>query len=390
MPRSPKSVTPIRYSDAEFARLEAFISCTADAVIGFDTAGLINFWNKSAERIFGYAAEEAIGQSYTMIATQEVHAFQHRIFSETIKGDTHKWYDTQRRRKDGTVIDCAITTSPLTIDGKIEGLVAIVRDITEKVKAAEELKESHARLDAIARQLAEANRQLEATAEDKRQFVNMVLHDLRHPLTTIQIVLYLLRKAEEAEREEHVAAIEGRVSALVNLLNELTDYHRIEAGHDEIHLEPVHVQALLLECVENFKPALIGGQVQIEVAVQSDLGIVQTDGSKLNHIAMNLLSNALKFTPKGKISVSAAAVGDAHWALSVADTGMGMVDADRDRVFEAFYQEEKEKGRKRGFGLGLSIAKRLCESLGGEIEIRTEFGTGTSFRLLFPRTISVL
>lgn len=386
MNRNPKLAS--HHTEAEFARLEAFLACTADAVIGFDTVGRINFWNESAERIFGFSAQEAIGQSYTLIATAEVHAFQHRIFAETIKGDTHQWYDTQRRRKNGTVIDCAITTSPLIIDGKIEGLVAMVRDITEKVRAAAALQESNERLDFQARQLAELNEQLRATAEDKRQFVNMILHDLRHPLTTVQIVLHMLKGANESERQEHLSVVEGRISALANLLNELSDYHRIEAGHDERHQEPVAVRELILECVENFRPALIGEHVQIEIHVSDQLGVVQTDGSKLNHIVLNLLSNALKFTPKGTITISADIVDDVTWRLSVADTGVGMADKEREKVFEAFYQEPQERGRKRGFGLGLSIAKQLCESLNGKLVLESQIGTGTTFTVIFPMTIS--
>lgn len=368
----------------DYERLEAFIACTGDAVLAFDTEGLLTFWNKSAERIFGYSAEEAIGKSYTLIAEKSVHAFQHRIFRETIKGDSHQWYDTKRRRKDGAVIDCAITTSPLMIDGKIVGLVAVVRDITEKVLAAERLKESLDRLDVQAKELAALNAQLEATAEDKRNFVNMVLHDLRHPLTTIQIVLYMLRKADENDREEHISVIEGRVAALVGQLNELAEYHKIEAGRAELHLEDVDLHALIRQCVANHQPALIGDHVAMATQLDPNLRQVLTDRTKLTHIVLNLLSNALKFTPKGTVSISAFAVDGDRWCLVVEDTGIGMKPRDRDRAFEDFFQEQSEISKKRGLGLGLSIAKRLCQSLSGDMELQSQFGSGTRFKLTFP------
>lgn len=428
----------------EAARLAAFVACTADAIIAFGPEGTITHWNPGAERIFGYTFEEAVGQSYTLLGTAEVYEFQHHVFSETIRGDTHQWYDTRRRHKNGDMIDVSITTSPLIIHGRIVGLIAIVRDITEKVRAAKELHQRNILLDALAQeqqalaqQMADLNAQLRAQAEEKRQFVNMVIHDLRHPLTTMRTVLYLLRhdtgesieeaidseredserevneriRAErvaatearvEAQRLEYLEVIEGRVDALARLLNELTEYHRIEAGHLRLLLAPVDIGALVHEAVQNFSPALVGGQVEIDYEVGPGLEAIITDGGKLNHILLNLLSNALKFTPRGTISVRATREEAQHWILAVSDTGIGMSAELQSRVYEEFYQGEVAVGvsdpstnrsgslsearsaAKEGFGLGLTIAQQLCTVLQGTLELTSVLGQGTRFQLRFP------
>lgn len=359
--------------EAELARLAAFVSCTGDAIIGFDRVGNITHWNLGAQEMFGYTPEEALGQSYTLIGTTDVHAFQHRVFSETIQGDTHRWYDTRRRCKDGRVLDVSVTTSPLYIGGEIVGLVGIVREITEKVHATQ--------------QLAELNHKLQATAEEKRQFVNMVLHDLRHPLTTIKTLLYLLRHDSGTPREESLAVIEGRVSALHSLLEELTEYHRIEAGRGYITVERVSLAELLQECVANFQPALVGADVQIQCLVAPPLHSVFTDRNKLLHILLNLLSNALKFTPQGQITVRADAVGSRHWVLIVEDTGLGIQEDVQAHIFEEFYQDEALSQRRQGFGLGLSIVKQLCDALQARLELTSQPGQGTRFALHFPQTL---
>ncbi len=361
--------------EEELARLAAFVSCTGDAIIGFDRVGNITHWNLGAQEMFGYTPEEALGQSYTLIGTTEVHAFQHRVFSETIKGDTHRWYDTQRRCKDGRVLEVSVTTSPLIIGGEIVGLVGIVREITEKVRAAQ--------------QLAELNDKLQATAEEKRQFVNMVLHDLRHPLTTVKTLLYLLRHDSISTRDEHLEVIEGRVSVLHSLLEELTEYHRIEAGRGYITVEKVAVHELLTECVANFSPALVGGEVQIQCTVSPELDLISTDRNKLLHILLNLLSNALKFTPQGQITVRADLIGAEHWMLTVEDTGSGIPKEIQAHIFEEFYQDEASalNQRRQGFGLGLSIVKQLCDALQGKLELMSLPEQGTRFAIIFPQSL---
>lgn len=383
-----------RERGADASRFKAFFDCTADAIISFDREGRMTSWNGGAERIFGYSAEEAIGRSYTLIGTQEVYSFQHQVFSETLRGDVHQWYDTRRRHKNGSIIDVSITTSPLILDGEVIGLVAIVRDISEKVRAARELKERNVQLDAlaeerrlIAQELAEANKQLKANAEEKRHFVNMVMHDLRHPLTAIQTTLHLLRcDTDEQQRNADIAAIENRMRALKTLLDELVVYDQIEAGRSITTVEAIDIASLIDACVEDVSGPAGMKAVPIRREVAPDLGDVYLDRRKLCHILVNLISNALKFTYEGSITIRAYPHGAEQWRLEVEDTGIGMSSAERERAFEEYFS-----GAKRdhgGIGLGLTIAHRLSEALHGKVMLQSTQGAGSCFQLVFPRRLT--
>lgn len=378
----------------EASRFKAFVDSTADAIISFDREGLMTTWNGGAERIFGYTAQEAIGQSYTLIGTQEVYSFQHQVFFETLQGDTHQWYETRRKRKDGTMIDVSITTSPLMLDGESIGLVAIVRDITEKVRAAKQLKERNAQLDVlaqeqrvIAQRLADANSELKAKAEEKRQFVNMVIHDLRHLLTSIRTTLYLLRiERSQKQRLQDLKALENRTQALGTLLDELVLYDQIEAGRSHLKIEPIDVSPFISACIEEVAAHQEAQAVPVRCEIARELGTVYLDGGKLRHILLNLVANALKFTREGHITVRARPENADQWRIEVEDTGIGMTASERVRAFEEYFSgSNREYG---GAGLGLAIAHRLCTSLNAQVTLHSVTGQGTCFQLVFPRRLA--
>ncbi|MCW3095351.1 MAG: hypothetical protein JWL77_969 [Chthonomonadaceae bacterium] len=233
--------------------------------------------------------------------------------------------------------------------------------------------------------------QLQATAEEKRRFVSMVIHDLRHPLATIQTVLYLLRAEEDpSERELYVDTLENRARALAGLIEGLTQCQRIESGHVGLHVHPLDVAQHLRECVENFAPDLSECSVPCHCEIDPNLGTVMTDGDKLTHIVLNLLSNALKFTMKGHIRVRAYPCSPSSWNLEVEDTGIGVPEEDHERIFEEFYRAPAaDHSIRPGSGLGLAIVKRLCDALQGRISVESAYGEGTLFRLTFPREMKV-
>ncbi len=228
---------------------------------------------------------------------------------------------------------------------------------------------------------------LEATAKEKHRFVMMVIHDLRHPLTALRTILYLLRDESDPEqRAACVSALENRVDALSHLLNALQQYHEIEAGHTVLHLEDVNLAQLIEDCVQSFAPAFVSDSVAFERDIAPDLGVSHTDRDKLNHILLNLLSNALKFTPRGTVRVRARCEGTDRWLLEVEDTGIGMSEDIREQVFEEFYRAPDDRVTQTpGSGLGLNIVRRLSSALQAKLEMESAPGVGTRFRLLFPR-----
>ncbi len=231
--------------------------------------------------------------------------------------------------------------------------------------------------------------QLQASAEEKRRFVSMVIHDLRHPLATMQTVLYLLRAEDNLqERDLYLDTMENRTRALAGLLDGLTQYHQIEAGRIPLQLRPLDLSPHLRECVTNFTPDLTECAVQCVCEIDPDLGTVLIDGDKLTHIMLNLLSNALKFTPEGQIRVRAYSTPSCTWTLEVEDTGIGIRPGDQEKIFEEFYRAPSaDHSIRAGSGLGLAIVKRLCDVLQGRVEVKSTYGQGTLFRITFPREI---
>lgn len=233
--------------------------------------------------------------------------------------------------------------------------------------------------------------QLQASAEEKRRFVSMVVHDLRHPLATIQTILYLLRAEENpAERELYLDTLENRTRALSGLLDGLTQCHQIEAGHIPLQIHSLNLAHHLRECIANFTPDLAECSVRCHSEFAPDLGTVLTDGDKLTHIVLNLLSNALKFTREGHIRIRAYSLPSSAWNLEVEDTGIGIRKQDQERIFEEFYRApSSDQSIRPGSGLGLAIVKRLCDVLQGRIEIESAYGHGTLFRITFPRELEL-
>lgn len=231
--------------------------------------------------------------------------------------------------------------------------------------------------------------QLQAGADEKRRFVSMVIHDLRHPLATMQTVLYLLRAEDDPiERDLYLDTMENRTRALAGLLDGLTQYHQVEAGSIPLQLGRLDLSGHLHACVTNFTPDLTECAVQCHCEIAPDLGAVLIDGDKLTHIVLNLLSNALKFTQEGFIRVRAYSVPPCSWNLEVEDTGIGIPAEDQERIFEEFYRAPATNHPiQPGSGLGLAIVKRLCDALQGRIAVESVHGQGTLFRITFPREV---
>lgn len=374
----------------EASRFKAFIDSTADGVLSFDTEGRTTCWNGGAERIFGYTAQEVIGAPFALLDLP-ADLTRHPEAAEVLDRSAHQCYDTRCRHKDGSLVDVSITTSPLIVDGVVTGQVAIVRDITERVRATEELCERNAQLDTLAQeqrmvagQLADLNAQLQTRAEEKRNFVNMVIHDLRHPLTAIRTTLHLLRLTrDKKQRAEDLKALENRTRALNTLLDELVLYDQIEAGRAQLHLEEIEVGPFLLSCVEEVAGHADAQAVPVRCEISPDLGAVSLDRRKLRHILLNLVSNALKFTQEGQVTVRACPEDADQWRLEVEDTGMGMTSAVRERAFEEYFSGAS--GAQDGIGLGLAIAHRLATALQARMTLRSRPGQGTVFLLVFPR-----
>jgi signal transduction histidine kinase/CheY-like chemotaxis protein len=269
-----------------------------------------------------------------------------------------------------------------TADG---GIVGVFTDITE-------LKERELQLGELVDRLAEArDAAMEATVAKSRFLANMS-HELRTPLNAVIGITEMLMEDAEDSGDHGAREPLGRIARagkhLLQLINEVLDLSKIEAGKLEINYEPVAVASLVSDVVGEAEPLAAKNGNRLVVDCAADIGTVHSDPTRLRQIMLNLLSNACKFTEKGSVSLSVARdrANGADWiAIRVVDTGIGMTKEQLGRLFQEFSQADSSTTRKYGgTGLGLAISDRLCRMLGGSINVESEPGVGTTFSVRLP------
>ena len=231
--------------------------------------------------------------------------------------------------------------------------------------------------------LEEQNREIQENTRRKSDFLARMSHDLRTPMNAIigytRILLRRLSDTIEPRQLRNLENIDISAHNLLNLINEILDLSRVEAGRIDVQPQPVDLQQLAVDCVAAIEP-LIQAEVQLIQEIEAAPSL-RTDREILRKVLMNLLGNAVKFTDAGSITVSVKSVDD-QVEVSVADTGMGIPSEDLPDIFEEFRQVERQGStEKEGTGLGLAIARKSVELLGGTISAESEVGTGTTFTL---------
>ena len=271
----------------------------------------------------------------------------------------------------------SVSAIPLTgDDGAREGVVAVFRDITNEVRQYRELVDAYARL-------REHDRL-------KSAFVANVSHELRTPLNVIIGLCQLLerdrRPALAPLQAEAVTRMERNARALLELVNDLLDYSRLEAGRSALQLEGVDVGAVARDVIDVYAAEAAAKGLELRAEVSPALGRVVTDRHKLAQVVSNLVSNAVKFTASGAVTIKAAPLDEGRWSLEVSDTGIGMSREALQFIFEEFRQVDDRLTRLySGVGLGLAITRKIVELLEGEITVESRPDEGSRFRVTWPR-----
>jgi signal transduction histidine kinase len=244
------------------------------------------------------------------------------------------------------------------------------------------------------RDLAVTNERLQELDRLKSDFVSNVSHELRTPLTAIKGAVDLVLREVPGpltEKQAHyLARVRSNTQHLAGLINDLLDLSKIESGKIEVQWSRVSLGGLMQEMVETLRPVAVEKVIALEAAIIEPVILVWADRDKVNQILMNLIGNAIKFTPEqGTITISASTNGNGSIQVSVSDTGPGIPLEEQEKIFAKFYQISKVGETKpRGTGLGLAICKALVELHGGRIWVESEISRGSNFHFTLPISAS--
>lgn len=377
-------ITERKRAEATSHLLASIVEYSDDAIISKDLDGFISSWNRGAERIFGYKADEVIGKPATIMMPPDRYNEEPAILARIRSGRSVDHYETIRRRKDGTLIDISLSISPIRDeDGNIVGASNISRDITEEKRAREE----RARLlerERLAREEAEAANRL------KDEFLATLSHELRNPLNVVIGYSEILRRSEEMGNNGFVGraaeVIRRNALAQSQLVSDLLDLSRLQMGKLAINHQPVSLLTIITDALETVKSETESKNVLLKLVASQDPLMVDGDPVRLGQIAWNLLNNAVKFTPAGgEITISLMAEGDGA-QFTVEDTGLGIAPEFLPHVFEIFRQGDASSSRRQGgMGIGLALVKQLVELHGGLVRAESDgVGQGARFSVWLP------
>jgi len=258
----------------------------------------------------------------------------------------------------------------------------------------EKLRQANIQLDAKIAQLSERNIELFKANQVKSEFLANMSHEFRTPLNAIMGFAEILRdsravrKSEKDQRYAENIITSGK--NLLNMINDLLDLAKTEAGKMKLHLQEISVSKLCKELVASFSALTKKNKIKVKLVIDENIPILRTDSGKLRQILYNFFSNAVKFTPqKGKIEISASMTDEKTVCIKVSDTGCGISETDREKIFEKFRQVDGSITRQStGSGLGLAISKELAAMLAGNIGMESRMGKGSTFWLEIPVTIT--
>jgi len=374
-------VTDRRLAENERLKLAGIVESSDDAITSADLDGIVTSWNNGAERMFGYTAEEMIGQSGEILVPEgEKLDPTARIAMVVEMGEGR--FEATRRRKDGTLIDIAVTMSAVcNAAGEVIAVAAIAQDITDRKRVEQERAQ-------FTRELEVQNERLLELDRLKDEFVALVSHELRTPLTSIRGYLELVLDGEAGkvtdEQRQFLGVVERNANRLLDLVGDLLFLAQIEAGKLTLEVGAVDLAAVAAESVETSRPLAEEKDITLTLAT-SPLPLLAGDRARLAQLLDNLVSNAIKFTPEGgRVDVRASSArGNA--VLEVRDTGMGISADEQEQVFERFFRTSRATEQAiQGTGLGLAISKAIVHAHGGQITLASNEGEGATFRVVIP------
>lgn len=290
----------------------------------------------------------------------------------------------------------SVVAVPMLRDDQIVGSLVVRRKTTgDFSEETLELLETFATQSALAllnaqlfRELKEQSLELERASRHKSEFLASMSHELRTPLNAVlgfsEVLLERMFGDINERQEEYLRDIHGSGKHLLELLNEILDLSKVEAGRMELEYSSFELGPLLEDAASMLRERAGIHGIDLRVEIEQDIAPVYSDVLRLKQVVLNLLTNAVKFTGDGGSVVVRAAQGAAEIDITVTDTGIGVPEADRERIFESFQQGGRGSSREEGTGLGLTLSRRIVELLGGRMWLESEVGVGSTFGFTLP------
>ncbi|SDH91143.1 PAS domain S-box-containing protein [Pseudomonas benzenivorans] len=366
-------------------RFRLVVEASPNAIVLVDSRGQIAMVNQQAEQMFGYQREELLGQPVEMLLPKDLRhghlAFRRGYQDNPEPRRMGSNRDLFGQHRDGRLIPLEVGLSPIR-SGEDTLVQAVIIDISERKAAEQRLRDQ-------AEQLVLANRY-------KSEFLANMSHELRTPLNSILILSDQLRQNSAgnltAKQAKHADIVHRAGSDLLQLINSVLDLAKVESGRMQIKLEPLNMQEMLVELDASMRPmAELKG---LHLRTQLETGVpraIYSDRVRLHQILRNLLSNSLKFTEQGEVSLTVACEpygrddGREQLSFSVRDSGIGIAPEQHEQIFQAFQQIDGSTSRRfGGTGLGLAITRKLVEALEGEISLESAPGQGSCFTVRLP------
>jgi PAS domain S-box len=356
--------------------LAAIVESSDDAILSKDLNGIITSWNAAAERLYGYSAQEIVGQPVTLLFPAELQHESQHILDRIRRGERMDHYETRRVRKDGSFICVSVTISPIKDSrGTIIGASTIARDVSER----------------------------KALEQQRAAFVSLVTHELKTPLTVLQAniqlaqrrLIRLLSRSEQLEEDqqqtlEDVLGMLGRSQQQMRvqqrLINDLLDLSHIQENKMELCLAVCNLVGLVYETVQDHQAAHPERIITLDLPEQDPI-LVYADRDRIGQVLGNYLNNALKFAPVAspvRVGVGLEAATVRVW---VQDQGPGLTVKQQAQIWRQFAQVAQtpvQGGWRVGLGLGLYISQQLIAQHHGQVGVESEPGRGATFWFSLP------
>ena len=364
-----KDITERKHAEESRALLATIVQFADDAIVSTDLTGKIMTWNPGAEKLYGYRADEIVGQTIELLvpADRSNEISQKRV--SIVHGEGVQRYETTRMKKDGALVDISASLSPIyDAGGAIVGTASITRDITER-KLAERAKE-----------LARSNAELEDLAY-------VVSHDLRQPLHNVTGYVKLLAKEYQgklsADADEYIRYALDGVTWMQTLIDDVFTYAR--ATTEKKPFDPTDFASVVNQAIDNLSAAIEEHRATV---TSEPMPTVAADGRAMTQVFQNLIENALKFRSQEPPSVHVGAERRAgEWVFSVRDNGIGIDPAHTRNLFMMFHRLHSRR-EYPGSGIGLAVCRKIVEQHGGRIWVESEHGRGTTFYFTIPARCS--